>query len=175
MKHLLVRTRGIVPGGRRVGWGRGFTLIELLIVIGVIAILATVVVVAINPARQFAQARNSQRVSNVTTILNAIGQNIAENRGVFMCNGISFDIGGASSTAGIIASGAVGHDLAPCLVPVYITALPVDPTGTSTCTTPMYTDEDSYNTCYEVSRDAAGRITVRAPSAELGEEIEVTR
>ncbi len=169
-----MRARGVVPGSR-VGWGRGFTLIELLIVIGVIAILATVVVVAINPARQFAQARNSQRVSNVTTILNAIGQNIAENRGVFMCGGVSFDIGGASSTAGIIASGSADHDLAPCLVPIYLTALPVDPVGTSTCATPDYEDTNSYNTCYEVSRDAAGRVTVRAPSAELGEQIAVTR
>ncbi|MES2007152.1 MAG: prepilin-type N-terminal cleavage/methylation domain-containing protein, partial [Patescibacteria group bacterium] len=61
---------------------RGFTLIEILVVIGIIAILAAVVVVAINPARQFAQARNSQRQSNIETILNGIGQNLADNKGV---------------------------------------------------------------------------------------------
>src|ERR1700722_12408331 len=61
----------------------GFTLIEILVVIGMIAILATIVIIAINPARQFAQGRNSQRVSNVNTILNAIGQRIADNKGVF--------------------------------------------------------------------------------------------
>jgi len=52
----------------------GFTLIEILVVIGMIALLAAIVIVAINPARQFAQGRNTQRTSNVNTILNAIGQ-----------------------------------------------------------------------------------------------------
>nr|HPO06648.1 type II secretion system protein [Candidatus Pacearchaeota archaeon] len=61
----------------------GFTLIEILVVIGLIAFLAAVVIIAINPARQFAQGRNSQRVSNVNAILNAIGQRIADNKGLF--------------------------------------------------------------------------------------------
>src|SRR6185312_1531503 len=64
---------------------RGFTLIEILVVIGIIAILAAIVIIAINPAKQFAQARNTQRESNVSTILNAVGQNIAANKGVFTC------------------------------------------------------------------------------------------
>ena len=63
--------------------GRGFTLIEILVVIGLIAILAAIVLIAINPGRQFAQARNSQRESNVNTILNAVGQDLADNKGVF--------------------------------------------------------------------------------------------
>ena len=50
----------------------GFTLIEILVVIGIIAILAAIVIIAINPAKQFAQARNTQRTANVNAILNAI-------------------------------------------------------------------------------------------------------
>ncbi len=155
----------------------GFTLIELLIVIGIVAILATIVIVAINPARQFAQARNSQRTSNVTAILNAVSQNIADNKGVFMCGSplTAYEVAGATGARGSITTGTAGYDLAPCLVPTYITALPFDPTGSSTCAA-SYTSESSYNTCYSVSRDlTTGRITVSAPAAELGETISITR
>ncbi len=52
--------------------GAGFTLIELLIVIGILAILATVVVLVLNPAQLFAQARDSRRVSDLQTLNSAL-------------------------------------------------------------------------------------------------------
>jgi prepilin-type N-terminal cleavage/methylation domain-containing protein len=51
----------------------GFTLIELLVVIAIIAILAVVVVLTLNPAQLLAQSRDSNRVSDMATLKNAIG------------------------------------------------------------------------------------------------------
>ncbi len=51
---------------------KGFTLIELLIVIAILAVLATVTVVAINPAEIFRRTRDSQRLSDLDSIRTAI-------------------------------------------------------------------------------------------------------
>ena len=51
---------------------RAFTLIELLVVIAIIAILAVVVVLVLNPAQLLAQSRDSNRVSDLSTINSAL-------------------------------------------------------------------------------------------------------
>ncbi|MEK7657631.1 MAG: type II secretion system protein [Patescibacteria group bacterium] len=52
---------------------KGFTLLELLIVIGILAILASAVTLVLNPAQLLAQARDSQRLSDVDAVRAAIG------------------------------------------------------------------------------------------------------
>lgn len=51
---------------------KGFTLIELLIVVGILAVLATITVLVLNPAQLFAQARDSQRLSDLGSVKGAI-------------------------------------------------------------------------------------------------------
>lgn len=133
----------------------GFTLIEILVVIGIIAVLAAIVIVAINPARQFAQAHNTQRTSNVEAILSAIGQNLADNKGIFTCGTA------LPSTATTMKTG--GYDIRTCLVPTYIPEIPVDPTTGTSWT------GSTYDTGYTVTKDSTtGRVTVAAPATELG-------
>lgn len=57
---------------------KGFTLIELLIVVTIIAILATLVVLVLNPAELLAQTRDSQRLSDLDTVRSAINLYLAD-------------------------------------------------------------------------------------------------
>lgn len=137
----------------------GFTLIELLIVIGIIAILAAIVIVAVNPAHQFAQARNAQRQANVNAIVNAVHQNMVDNDGIFT--------GTIPGTTATISSD--GTDICGDITPTYIAEMPFDPSSGS------FSDCTDYNTGYTISSATAGRITVSAPQAELETTISVTQ
>ncbi len=151
----------------------GFTLIEILVVIGIIAVLAAIVIVAINPAKQFAQARNTQRTSNVQSILNAIGQRMADNKGVFAG---AFTIGGDTFTCPTLVNETIDNDAGgdginlECLVPTYISSLPYDPTITT-----------GDNTGYRLEVDGVGRVKICAPasltetSVPVAPEICITR
>lgn len=148
----------------------GFTLIEVLVVIGIIAVLAAVVLVAINPSRQFKLARDLQRSTNIDAILSAVHQNISEHRGTFMCAGVMRDI--PVTPTRIKSSATVGDlgDIAPCIVPDYIASMPFDP-GLSVAHFASTTD---YDTGYEFSRDINGRLFASS-TGELTLSITTTR
>jgi len=66
-------------GVQSVKFLRSFTLVELLIVIAILAVLAAAVVIVLNPAELLAQARDSQRISDVNTVKSAVDIFIVDN------------------------------------------------------------------------------------------------
>ncbi len=131
---------------------KGFTLIELLIVIGILAVLMGIVLVAINPAKQFKQANDTKRRSDVNAILNAVDQYAADNKGAVPAN--------ITTTAETIGNGSGQADICSDLVTTYIAQLPADPllAAIPNCT-------GSYNTGYTIVKSATdNRVTVSATS-----------
>lgn len=158
---VMIGTRKILVGQNST---RGFTLLELLIVLGILAILIAAVVVAINPGRQFANARNAQRRANVQAMVGALYQNLIDNRGTFVCAA-----GSVPTSVKTIKTGQDGYDLCSCIVPTYLPILLVDPSSG------VGKDCASYDTGYTIVKNiVGGRVTIAAPSAELGETISVT-
>ena len=104
----------------------GFTLIELLIVIGIIAILAVSIIIAINPGQQFAQARDATRQGHINSLNQAILSYMVSNHGDL--SGLNLpptptEICAVTSTC----EGLV--NLEPLLTGGHLSAIPIDPSG----------------------------------------------
>jgi len=150
----------------------GFTLLEILLVVAAIAILAGIVIVAINPTKQLGDTRNAQRHSDANTIINAIYQYTIDEgslpSGIDAVAGTSQVLGtaasGCDSTCGADTTVAACLDLSSDLAPDYIVDIPMDPSeGVAT------------NTDYYVNAAGNGRLTVGVCDPEQGAVIEITR
>lgn len=149
----------------------GFTLLEILLVVAAIAILAGIVILAINPTKQLGETRNAQRRVDVTTILDAIYQYALDNNGTLPTE---ISTVGASTSCGTVAASEICQDGGDCtgivdlgvlfLNQQYIVSVPVDPSGGS-----------AEGTNYFVIKSSNNRVTVCAPEAEQSATISVTR
>ena len=178
---------------------QGFTLIEILVVVGLIAILAAITIVAINPSKNFESTRNTQRSSDVSAILNAVTQYTSEEGNSLTTLEQATQYGGAAGTncAGgntIPACGGTDLEIATgitdttddtdgdttidcdeyigldeVLVEEFIVAIPEDPTDASDL------DGGGRLTGYAMCETTGGRIQIDAPYAEGGATIVVTR
>ena len=153
---------------------RGFTLIEIILVIAILSILLAITIIAINPTRQFASAHNSKRQNDTKAILDAIAQFQTENHGA-LPGTLSRTSCPPSAPCEIEGTGSVGtFDLCPFLVSDYLAAFPVDPLVNSG--DPVAACNSTYSSGYQVYvSSSSNRVTITAPSAELGSSISVSR
>lgn len=151
----------------------GFTLLEILLVVAAIAILAGIVIFAINPGKQLAELRNAKRTTDVSLIVNAVYQYALDNGGALPAD---LDEKPDSNCAAhpemeICQTGSTGALCSIDLRPLtnsqkYLVSVPVDPNG------PINGAEGAG---YYIFRNPNGRVVACAPSAELGVTIQVVR
>lgn len=150
----------------------GFTLIELLVVIGLLAILLSITLIAINPNKHFEDVRNTQRASNIEAILDAIYEYESANNG-----NEPPTVSSVTTSPEFLGLGVGLVNVCPDLIPTYLAALPMDPAAAAPTggTSPCNGSVTAYNTEYQISKTATGRFTISAPDAEDGQTISVTR
>jgi prepilin-type N-terminal cleavage/methylation domain-containing protein len=152
---------------------KGFTLLEVLLVVAIIAILAGIVIIAINPGKNLGDSRNSQRSADVNTVINGTYQYVLDNNGnlpavgsrtaavaigltpVEVCNSTATSCSGLVDLAVLTTAGK------------YLVAIPKDPQCPTNC--------NVNGTGYSIAKDANNRLTVAAMNPEQSKTISVTK
>ena len=151
----------------------GFTLIELLIVITIIAALAVVVFVALNPVKRLSDARDARRSSNIETILTAIHQYVADNKGSLptgLSTGMAETQLGTSGTACNMTQANCSIAATACLdlttpLAKYVKSIPIDPGATYSAA----------KTGFSVTVDTNNIVTIKACGGENNQTISQSR
>lgn len=138
----------------------GFTLNEILIVIGITALLATIIIVSVNPIRDLAQQRNNQRRSDVNAIMNAVYDYAVDHYGVLPQSITTSATEICRSDPQTDCTGLINLNV---LTGAYIPAMPTDPKAATV-----------HSTRYTIMQ-LGNRVTVAAPYAEQNELIIATR
>jgi prepilin-type N-terminal cleavage/methylation domain-containing protein len=167
---------------------KGFTLIELLIVIAIIAIIAGVVFVALDPLTRFQDSRDSRRWADVTALISAAKVHQVDNDGSYLGTIGSLTVGEVYMiTDGIPGSpdcdaqniycgtnvttetvpGDHCADLSGLVTAGYIGTIPVSPNGAGSWSSDI--------TGYTIELGANGLLTIRACEAENTSEIWAVR
>jgi len=149
----------------------------MLLVVAIIAVLAGIVVVAINPGKQLATVRNTERSFNLNEIHKAMQQYFIDHY-IYpaatpttlteICN-----TGNLPYPSGIDCGTLI--DLSP-LVPTYLTSIPVDPQGSTLSFINNFIPKvyaTTNGTGYKVMKDTDNKIVLSASQAELGVMIRI--
>lgn len=162
---------------------KGFTLIELLIVVAIMAIIAAVVFVSLDPLKRFQDSRDSVRWQQASQILTAIKLDQLDNGGSYMG---AVDDMNTTTIYMITSNGAVSGcddkngfcdvsvsndsacvDLTGLVTDGYLSKVPVSPNGDGTWT-------EAY-TGYTLQKSSNGSIVIRSCESENSTEIELSR
>lgn len=148
----------------------GFTMLEILLVVAAIAILAGIVIVAINPGKQLADTRNAHRRSSVRTIMDSVYQYAIDNSGALPSQiplAASSSCGDAANEICITGADCTGlvelHEITDN--GIYLVVIPEDLSAATENGTGFHI----------VKEQAMGRITVCAPHAEFDAVIDVKK
>ncbi len=145
VEDAVASKRDSTSGGNR----PGFMLFELLIVIGLMGILASVVIVAVNPAQHLQSAANGKRNAEAKGVRDAYYQYLLDHGSYPNAAQIPESAGNAKALCreGVTDASCVNAD---ALVPEYLVGLPVDPD-----------EENPLHTGYEVYV-SVGRVHVES-------------
>ena len=138
-----------------------------MIVVAIIAVLATLAIVALNPVRRYQESRNAKRWNDADAIAAAVQQYVIDNDGDLPVgiNTVANQIGTCATGGDTLCVGAdtaclnLGADLTS-----YLKSMPIDPlVGTNP------------TTGYSIVKDANNFITVKSCQPEGGASISVSR
>ena len=139
---------------------KGFTLLEILLVVGIIAVLAGIVILAINPSKSLATVRNTERKSDIKEIDSALSQYYIDNTKypTSTDSGLQEVCNTGSVPYPHIGIDCTGYLDLSILVPTYLTAIPRDALASTTL-----------STGYRVyQHQGTKKIQLIASNAELG-------
>lgn len=122
---------------------KGFTLIELLVVIAIIGILATIVLVSLNSARQ--KARDTKRVSDIRQVALALEMYYDDHAST-----------GYPVVTGCTAANWTGG-MTTALAPTYVTVIPTDPVNSGS-NVYMYAGTATDYTLYAYMENTANSV-----------------
>lgn len=164
---------------------KGFTLIELLLVITIIAILITVILIAVDPVRRLKDSKDVVRMEESRTILEGVKTYLVDNAGINFTSlenattGQYYLITDGSISAACNAMnsycdvniGGVGHcvDITDLIDDGYVGKMPLSPPGEVTW------NNSTYGSGYYLIKNANGSLTVGSCESENTSEINVTR
>ena len=168
---------------------KGFTMIELLVMISIISILAAVAFVSLNPLTKFKDSRDTNRWSDVSSLLNTIKVDQIDNGGSYLAN-ISSMIAGEwymivdggmnlgcddNNTYCDIDVGADSYcvNLSSLVAEGYLGNIPISPNGAGNWDDGS--DNGEEGTGYVLKRDSTGIIHVQACESENTSEILISR